>query len=244
MDVHAWVVGAGGLGCPALLGLTMAGVRRLTIVDHDRVEAHNLQRQVLFSIADVGAPKADAAAHALRRRVPQLSVQTRRVRLDPDGLDRLVAEAAADADADGRAAVVLECTDAPGLKFAANDAALRHDVPAVIAAALGWRGQAIAVDRGHACYRCVYEAPPPPAAVPTCAEAGVIGAGVGLLGFVAAQLAVRLGPGQRDACGRLHHLDLLTGNARVLAPAIRDQCPAHLGLPTASASQPARPIFP
>lgn len=237
MDVHAWVVGAGGLGCPALLGLSMAGVRRLTIVDHDRVEAHNLQRQVLFSVADVGAPKAEAAAHALQRRVVGLEIETRAQRLDAEGLDALIAEAA------NEPSVVLECTDDPALKFAANDAALRRDVPTVIAAALGWRGQAIAVDRTHACYRCVYEAPPPLQAVPTCAEAGVIGAGVGLLGFLAAHLATRLAADERDACGQLHHLDLLTGAARAVAPAIRSGCPAHLSF-LENPSRQARSILP
>jgi len=190
-------------------------------------------------VADVGASKADAAKHALRRRVAGLSIDARRMRLDAESLDALIAEAGA---GDGRA-VVLECTDDPALKFAANDAALRHDVPTVIAAALGWRGQAIAVDREHACYRCVYESPPPPAAVPTCAEAGVIGAGVGLLGFIAAQLATRLAAGEHDACGQLHHLDLLTGTVRAVAPTIRSACPAHLPFLRPSPGQPARSIL-
>lgn len=232
-DANFLVIGAGGLGCPALLGLSMAGARNITVVDHDRVEAHNLQRQVLFSVADVGASKAQAAAFALRRRGEAQSphVTARSERLTAETLTQCISTAPA-------GTVVLECTDDPTLKFAANDAALQHGVPVVISAALGWRGQALAVDRAHACYRCIYEAPPALAAVPTCAEAGVIGAGVGMLGFLAAHLAVGLATGQRDVCGQLHHVDLLSGMARPLRPQIRAQCPGPHSTPAVASHLP------
>ncbi|MBL4688091.1 MAG: ThiF family adenylyltransferase [Nannocystaceae bacterium] len=231
-DTHFWVVGAGGLGCPALLGLLGAGARRITVIDHDRVETHNLQRQVLYSVADVGARKAEAAAFALRLRAPNIEVDARVEKLDTDSLAQLIADA-------GSHAVVLECTDSPDLKFAANDAGLRYDTPVVIAAALGWAGQAIAVHRAHACYRCIYEAPPAATAVPSCEEAGVLGAGVGLLGFIAAHLAVTLAndPTQHAPCGSLHRIDLLSGTARRFQPAPRPSCPGpHTVVPRASAA--------
>jgi len=226
-NTHFVVLGAGGLGCPALLGLQMAGAQRITLFDHDRVERHNLQRQVLYSTADVGALKATAAAHTLHARGTGLRVTARAERLSPSAVDSLVEGLDADA-------TVLECTDDPAIKFALNDAGLRHGRRVVIAAALGWRGQAIAVDARAACYRCIYEAPPAAAAVPTCAEAGVIGASVGMLGFVAAHLAVQLASGVREVSGRLHTLDLLSGDARPLHPAIRTGCPGpHAVAPAA-----------
>lgn len=239
-DTHFWVVGAGGLGCPALLGLVGAGARRITVIDHDRVETHNLQRQVLYSVSDVGAYKAEAAAFAVRQRAPNIQIEARVEKLNTDSLAQLVADAGADAGANARAnAVVIECTDSPELKFAANDAGLRHDTPVVIAAALGWQGQALAVHRTHACYRCIYEAPPAASAVPTCEEAGVLGAGVGLLGFLAAHLAVETANAtpQHAAAGVLHRIDLLSGTARPCQPALRASCPGpHTAVPQASAA--------
>ena len=113
------VIGAGGLGCPALLALRAAGARRAIVVDHDRVEAHNLQRQVLYDIGDVGAPKAEVAA---RRLSPELCVEPRVQALSVAGVPGFVASLR------GRGAIVLECTDQPALKFAFNDACLAHGV--------------------------------------------------------------------------------------------------------------------
>lgn len=218
MDVC--VVGAGGLGCPLLLSLSATPGVRLTIVDHDRVEAHNLQRQVLYCTADVGRPKVDAAAHRLRARVPDLHVASIARRLRPEHVDDFVASLP-------RGTVVCEATDDPALKFAFNDAALAHGVPLVVGAALGFRGQAIAVAAGHACYRCIYEAPPPVHAVPTCAEAGVLGAGVGLVGHLMAALVLGLHREPAATAGRLHTIDLHRTQVRTLEPSPRPGCAAH-----------------
>jgi adenylyltransferase/sulfurtransferase len=212
------VVGAGGLGCPALLALAAAGVRRAIVVDHDRVEAHNLQRQVLYQLGDVGAAKAEVAAW----RLPGLCIEPRVQALCPPGVPAFVAGLP-------RPAVVLECTDQPVLKFAFNDACLALGVPLVIGAALGLRGQALAVAGERACYRCVYEAPPPEHEIPRCDEAGVLGSGVGQVGMLMAHLALRLGAGDDAVAGRLWALDLLDARVRCLAPTRRPGCPAHLG---------------
>lgn len=221
------VVGAGGLGCPALLALAAAGARRAIVVDHDRVEAHNLQRQVLYDVGDVGAAKAEVAA---RRLAPQLRVEPRVQALRPAGVPAFVA-ALRGAEA---GVVVLECTDQPALKFAFNDACLAHGVPLVIGAALGFAGQVLAVAQGCACYRCVYEAPPPDHEIPRCDEAGVLGAGVGHVGMLMAHLAVRLSEGDASVAGRLLALDLLRADVRALAPALRAGCPAHAVGPAAA----------
>jgi molybdopterin/thiamine biosynthesis adenylyltransferase len=223
------VIGAGGLGCPALLALSAAGVMRLHIVDHDIVESHNLQRQVLYALADVGRRKIDAAAHRLRARVPEIAVHGIARRLDPDDADAFVAELPPHT-------VLCEGSDDPDLKFAINDAALRHGVPLVIGSALGWRGQALAVAPGCTCYRCIFEAPPPPDLRPTCAQAGVVGAGVGLVGHLMANLALGLLHDRSATAGRMFAIDLLHGAVRTLEPSLRAGCSA-----CASAAAPSDP---
>ena len=229
--IDVCVVGAGGLGCPLLLSLSAAGGVRLTIVDHDRVEAHNLQRQVLYCTADVGRPKVEAAAHRLRARVPDLRVTAIERRLRPQDTGAFVAGLPA-------GTVLCEATDDPALKFAFNDAALARGVPLVIGAALGFRGQALAVAKGHACYRCIYEAPPPVHAVPTCAQAGVLGAGVGLVGHLMAALALGLAADPPAIAGRLHTIDLRRMLVRTLEPAPRPGCPACRAAPLQAAHDP------
>jgi adenylyltransferase/sulfurtransferase len=219
------VVGAGGLGCPALLGLASAIAsdpaitpRALEIVDHDAVESHNLQRQVLYTLADVGARKVDAARMRLRARHRDLAIATVEHRLAAADVDAFVAAR--------RGSIVIECTDSPALKFAFNDACLRHDVPLVVGAALGLSARAMAIVRGRACYRCVFEAPPPVELVPTCEAAGVLGPVVGAAGFLCAQLALALAGGAHESAGRLHALELRRASVRELAPAPRPGCPA------------------
>lgn len=218
---HFVVVGAGGLGCPALLGLSAAGAQRLTIIDPDRVEASNLQRQVLYAVADVGRPKAEAAAWNLRRRVPSLTVTPQVRALSPDEADAFVADLPPEA-------IVLECTDAPPLKFALNDAGLRHGTPVVLGAALGLHGQSLAVLHGRACYRCIYEAPPAADDLPTCASAGVLGVAVGLAGYLMANLAVALADGNPapETTGTLTAFDITRGFVQALRPTARRECPA------------------
>ena len=223
------VVGAGGLGCPALLALSAAEASRVIVLDHDRVESHNLQRQVLYDIGDVGALKVEAAA----RRLPGLNIEARHQRVQPDEVSDFVAQLP-------EGAVVLECTDAPVLKFAFNDACLRHDVPLVIGAALRWQGQALAVRRGHACYRCVYESPPPVDEVPRCDEAGVVGSGVGHVGMLMAHLALQLAAGDESVAGQLWAVDLLRTRVQRIAPHIRPSCPCHPTQP-ATVAQAAAP---
>lgn len=218
---HFVVVGAGGLGCPALLGLSAAGAQRLTIIDPDRVEASNLQRQVLYAMADVGRPKAEAAASNLRRRIPSLLVSAEVRAVAPGEADAFVAELPAES-------IVLECTDAPPLKFALNDAGLRHGTPVIIGAALGLHGQCIAVRDGHACYRCIYESPPTGDELPTCATAGVLSVAVGLAGFMMANLAVATAGGKPapETTGTLTAFDLSGGSIQSLHPTSRPACPA------------------
>jgi molybdopterin/thiamine biosynthesis adenylyltransferase len=219
------VLGAGGLGCPALLGLVEAGARRLTIIDDDCVDASNLHRQVLFGLPDVGSPKARAARWALLGRArSSLAITAIERRLEPEQLDELLASLE-------RPAIVLECSDDPRLKFAVHDACMARGIPVVIAGVIGWRGQVMAVDPRRpelACYRCLFESPPPRELAPACVAVGVMGAVAGSLGHAMALLAVGLArdePHAESPAGALLHFDLLASTVRRLAPAPRSDCP-------------------
>lgn len=231
MSPHFVVIGAGGLGCPALLGLLAGGGEHITIVDDDVVEASNLQRQVLFSLADVGRPKVSVAAWALRERCVEgrsLSITPIRERLDPTRVDAWIAGLP-------REAIVLECSDDPELEFAVHDACLAHGFPVVVGGVLGFRGQVMAVDPrrpDRACFRCLFEAPPPRELAPACATVGVLGAVAGLLGQWMALLALRLATpdsSEDPAAGTLIAVDMLTGDLRRLSPPPRPDCPACSG---------------
>ncbi|HGG56894.1 MAG TPA: adenylyltransferase [Nannocystis exedens] len=217
---HFLVLGAGGLGAPALLGLLAAGARRLTIVDRDRVETSNLQRQVLFDVGDVGAAKASAAKAQLCRRANDLIIDAHVVNLNRQSLAELL-------DRHQRDALVLECTDSPRLKFMINDACLARGIPAVIGGAVRWRGQALALRRGAgACYRCIFESPPPPELAAPCSAVGVIGTAVGVFGHLMALHAWRLANGEQDSAGTLLAMDLFTLQIQRLRPRPRKNCPA------------------
>ncbi len=227
------VIGAGGLGCPALLGLLAGGGEhtRITIVDHDVVELGNLQRQVLFSTADVGRPKASVAAWALRERCvgPPPAIAAIHERLDPASVEAWVAALPTEA-------IVLECSDDPVLEFAVHDACMIHGRPIVIGGVLGFRGHVMAVDPhqpDRACFRCLFEGPPPRELAPSCASVGVLGAVAGLLGQWMALLALRLAETRaglaseiEPAAGTLIAVDMLKSELRRLSPPPRLGCTA------------------
>jgi adenylyltransferase/sulfurtransferase len=199
VEAGVLIIGAGGLGCPAALALGAAGARRIGIVDDDRVDPSNLHRQVLFTDADVGQPKAAAFARALARRFPALDVVTHAVRFEVGNARELVA--AYD--------VVIDGSDNFATKFLANDAAVLARRPLVHAAAVGVGGQLLTVPAGgRPCYRCFFEEPPPPGVGPSCAEAGVLGPVPGVLGALAGAEASRLLRGQAPGfVGRLLQYD-------------------------------------
>jgi molybdopterin/thiamine biosynthesis adenylyltransferase len=224
----ACVLGVGGLGCPAVLGLVAAGVRHLHLVDHDVVEGHNLQRQVLYTQADVGRPKVEAAAHRVRARMPEVSVHAQRLRLRPEQVPAFVEALPADA-------VVLEGSDDPVLKFAVSDACVRAGRKVVIGAAVGWSAQVMAWAPGTACYRCVFEHPRENHVA--CDAAGILGAVVGLAGHLMAVLAIGLATRPTEVAGRMHVIDARTLAVRELHPRPRPDCPA-CGVPERAAGCP------
>lgn len=182
------VIGAGALGGPIARGLAAQGVA-LRIVDDDTVELSNLPRQIQFRDDDVGAPKVDALRTRLRRGdgsgeraapAQEVDVEAEAVRFDPTNARRLLADVA----------LVIDASDSPVAKFLTCDQALARGVPYLIAAAIGTGGNLFVGAPGHACYRCLFEAPPDDA--DTCASAGVLAPICGIVAELAVQHALQI----------------------------------------------------
>ncbi|MFM2034992.1 MAG: molybdopterin-synthase adenylyltransferase MoeB [Pseudomonadota bacterium] len=200
LNARALVIGLGGLGSPAALYLGTAGVGHLTLVDHDRVDLTNLQRQVAHTQARVGQYKVDSAKEALLAINPTLNITVLRERADARRLEELVAQAD----------VVLDCSDNFATRQALNTACVRHHVPLVSGAAIRFDGQLAVYDSRQAnspCYACVF--PPDTSLEEThCATMGVFAPLVGIIGSMQAAEALKLISGAGDAAvGRLLMLD-------------------------------------
>jgi len=202
------LVGAGGLGAPTALYLAAAGVGEIGLVDVDEIELSNLQRQVLYTTADVGRPKLDAARDRLEALNPGVRVVTHP--------GRLTAENALDVLRPYE--VVVDGTDNFPTRYLVNDACVLLGKPNIYGSIYRFEGQASVFDatRGP-CYRCLYPEPPPPDLVPSCAEAGVLGVLPGLIGMVQATETVKLllGVGE-PLIGRLLLYDALAMRFREL----------------------------
>lgn len=177
------VIGAGGLGSPSILYLAAAGVGTIGIVDFDKVDISNLQRQVLFDTADVGVPKAEAAAKRLRALNPDINVIAHQVDLRAHNV----------LDIFKGYDLILDGTDRFATRYLVNDACVILGKPLVSAAIHRFEGQALTYlpDRGP-CYRCLFPEPPTDGLVPNCAEAGVLGVLPGVLGTIQATEAIKL----------------------------------------------------
>lgn len=203
------VIGAGGIGSPAIQYLAAAGLGRLRLVDDDRVDATNLQRQVLFGSADIGVPKVAAAAAAVTRLNPHVTVEQHASRIDGSNAPSLL----------GGVDVVVDGSDNFATRLAVADAALAARVPLVSAAVGRFEGQ-LGTFRGweadKPCYRCLVGAEPDRAGV-TCADEGVLGPVTGLLGSLAALEAIRaITPFGEDSAGKLLLVDTLALRFRTL----------------------------
>jgi molybdopterin-synthase adenylyltransferase len=183
------VVGAGGLGAPLIQYLAAAGIGTIGLVDDDEVSLSNLQRQVIHGTPDVGRPKTDSAADAVRRLNPHVRMQAHAVRLTADNAGALVR------DYD----VVADGCDNFETRYAVSDACF-HEGKVLVTAALGQFDGSLTTIRAHEVgadgepnptYRCLFPSPPPAGALPTCAEAGVLGALAGVMGSLMALEVVR-----------------------------------------------------
>ncbi len=216
------VVGAGGLGSPALLYLAAAGVGTLGVVDFDEVDLSNLQRQVLHSSERVGRPKTESAALTLRALNPDVVVVRHDEMLTTDNVARLIAGYD----------LVIDGTDTFETRYALNDAAVRAGTAVVHASVFRFEGQ-LTVFRppDGPCYRCLYPTPPPPELAPACSVAGVLGVVPGVMGLLQATEAIKLilGIGE-PLIGRLLLYDALDMTFQELQLARDPACPACGGI--------------
>lgn len=177
------LIGAGGLGSPLAMYLSAAGVGELTLVDFDRVDESNLQRQVIHFTSDVGKLKVDSAKAKIQEINPFCKVNTRVERVTSDNAMDLVK---------GHD-VVIDGTDNFPTRYLMNDACVLSGVPNVYGSIFRFEGQATVFYPGKGpCYRCLYPEPPPPGAVPSCAEGGVLGILPGIIGLIQATEAIKI----------------------------------------------------
>ncbi|MCF8496372.1 MAG: HesA/MoeB/ThiF family protein [Alphaproteobacteria bacterium] len=212
-------VGAGGLGSPALFYLAAAGVGHIGIADFDRVEETNLQRQILFTMDQIGRNKAEAARERLRSLNPDIVLETYSERLEAANAQTLFEPYD----------LIIDGTDNFAAKFLINDAAVRSGKIVIYGAVLGFEGQiSVFGAPGGPCYRCLF--PDAPAGhVPNCADAGVIGAVAGLIGTMQAMEAIKIIVGHESfqpLIGRLWTVDLRTMENRLLSLPKNPACPA------------------
>lgn len=200
------IIGAGGLGAPAALYLAAAGVGRLRLIDDDTVSLSNLQRQIIFASADVGAPKVERARDALTALNPHVEIDARATRLSDENAAALLQGAD----------IVLDGTDDFATRFAVN-AACRALGATLISGAVGrWQGQVATFKRGGPCYRCLVPEAPPDAE--TCAAVGIVGALTGVVGSIMALEAIKeIAQTGESLAGRLFIFNGLDGEARTIA---------------------------
>lgn len=215
---HALIVGAGGLGCPAALYLAASGVGKLTIADGDKVDATNLQRQILYRDRTVGLPKAATAREALREVNPEVEVVALDERLEGHRLQELVANAD----------VVLDCTDNFATRHALNRACVKHSKPLVSGAAIRFDGQLAVFDLRRAdspCYACLFPESAEAEDV-ACAVMGVFSPLTGTIGALQAAEAIKLLCAiGAPLAGRLQLFDALNAEWRTVRVPKDSFCP-------------------
>ena len=199
------IVGAGGLGSPVALYLALAGVGTLGLVDFDVVDLTNLQRQILHQNKDVGRKKVDSARETLESYNPDVNVVTHEMPLTSDNAIEIISQYD----------IVVNGADNFAARYLVNDACVFLKKPLVDGSILLFEGQSTVYLPGKGCYRCLYPDPPPPGMVPSCAEAGVLGALCGIVGSIQATETLKLILGVGESLnGRLLIMDALTMETR------------------------------
>ncbi len=208
LNAKVLIIGAGGLGAPAALYLAAAGVGTIGIADADVVDLSNLQRQVIHSTADIGKPKVESAKQAMLAINPDITVNTYREFIYSGNIADIIAEYD----------FILDGTDNFPAKFLINDACVLAGKAFCHAGIIRFNGQLMTYVPGEGpCYRCVFKNPPPKDAVPTCKQAGVIGAMAGVIGCLQAMEAVKYITGAGELLtGRLLTYDALKMSFRTI----------------------------
>ena len=210
------VVGAGGLGSPVAIYLALAGVGTIGIVDFDIVDLSNLQRQLLHQTEDVGRPKIESAVDSLHAYNPHVRVVTHAAPLTSENAMEIIADYE----------IVVNGADNFATRYLVNDAAYLLGKTLVDGSILLFDGQATVFKPGEGCYRCLYPTPPPPGLVPSCAEAGVLGAITGIVGSIqATEVFKQVLDIGRPLTGRLLLVDALTMEFREMKLRRDPDCP-------------------
>jgi molybdopterin/thiamine biosynthesis adenylyltransferase/rhodanese-related sulfurtransferase len=226
-EARVLCVGAGGLGSPAALYLAAAGVGTLGLVDHDRVDFSNLQRQILHGTPDVGRPKLESASDRLRAINPEVTLRTH---------DALLTSANA-LEILGQYDVIVDGTDNFPARYLVNDACVLLGKPDVFGSVFRFDGQAsVFAATDGPCFRCLFPEPPPPGLVPSCAEGGVLGVLPGIVGTIQAAEAIKwvIGAGER-LVGRVLLIDALRMRFREITLRKDPDCPVCGAHPTVRA---------
>ena len=223
MQAKALIIGAGGLGSPSAIYLSLAGVGTVGIVDFDVVELSNLQRQVLHHTSDVGRPKVQSALDNIKSYNPDVNVVLHETRLESDNAMDIIAQYD----------LVINGADNFATRYLVNDACYLLNKPLVDGSILIFDGQATVFLPGEGCYRCLFPSPPPPGMVPNCAEAGVLGALTGLVGSIQATEALKYFLGIGDSLSsRLLLIDALSMSFREVRLKRNPKCPLCGDSPT------------
>src|SRR5574344_1128515 len=215
MNARVLVVGAGGLGAPVSLYLAAAGIGTIGVVDADVVDLSNLQRQIIHFTKDLGVPKVESAKEKIQAINPDVKVETYREFLDSSNALDIIR------DYD----FIVDCTDNFPVKFLINDACVMADKAFSHGGILRFNGQTFTHVPGSACYRCMFKEPPPAGSVPTCSQAGVLGAIAGMLGTIQATEALKylIGVGEL-LTDRLLTFDAKTMNFRTIKVKRNNHC--------------------
>lgn len=216
MDAKVLIVGAGGLGSPIAVYLALAGVGTVGLVDFDVVDLSNLQRQILHQTDDIGRPKVVSAKETLAAYNPEVTVVTHEAPLTSENALEIIPQYD----------IIVNGADNFATRYLVNDAAYLSGKPLVDGSILLFDGQATTFIPGKGCYRCLFPEPPPPGLVPSCAEAGVLGALCGTIGSIQATevLKLILNVGEPLA-GRLLLYDALSMEVRIVKTRRDPKCP-------------------
>lgn len=231
------VIGAGGLGSPAAMYLAAAGIGTIGIIDDDVVDLSNLQRQIIHGTGNVGMPKVESAAETVTSINPDVTVKPYHIRVSAGNIAELIAGYD----------VIVDAADNFSTKFLINDACVLAGKPYIYGGALRFEGQLMTYVPGRGpCYRCIFRDMPAAGEVPSCKEAGVLGAVVGVIGSMQAVEAVKLilGVG-KPLTARLMTFDALAMTCRAVPlPEREPDCPVCGEHPTITTLDPARYIQP
>jgi molybdopterin/thiamine biosynthesis adenylyltransferase len=216
LDAKVLIIGAGGLGSPVAVYLTLAGVGTIGIVDFDTVDVTNLQRQILHQNDDIGKPKAQSAYEMLKAYNPDVNVILHEEPITSENALDIIPQYD----------IVVNGADNFPARYLVNDAAYLSNKPLVDGSILLFDGQATVYLPGQGCYRCLFPTPPPPGEVPSCAEAGVLGMLPGLVGTIQATETVKLILGVGESLsGRLMLIDALDMEFRSVKIRRNPACP-------------------